>query len=103
MHARALVGAMLAPHHREHAELSEIRFPPQNLDDLLVFLVGQIVLANKVFGDHSINRLDRVTTRREFTQLLGDMTTIPFNNFWSHPVPPQLTLTQAGSAATPHP
>ena len=42
---------MFRPHHREHAQLSDIRFPPEYLDDLLILIVRQIVLRDEVFGD----------------------------------------------------
>src|SRR5437899_11628943 len=55
MHTRALVGAMLAPHHREHPQLSEVRLPPEDLDDLLVLLVREVVLRDEVFGGYSLS------------------------------------------------
>src|SRR3989475_6218166 len=47
---RALIRTVLAPHHREHSEFGEIRFPAQESDDLLVFLLCQPMLGNKVLG-----------------------------------------------------
>src|SRR5690606_31028761 len=38
VHLRALVGAVLAPHHRVHRELTARRAPTQDLADLLVLL-----------------------------------------------------------------
>jgi hypothetical protein len=43
VNARALVAAVLGPHHREDAELGEVGFPPEQLDDARVFVVGEIV------------------------------------------------------------
>ncbi len=43
---------MLRPHHGEHAELSDIRLAPQNLDDLLILIVRQIMLRDEVFGNN---------------------------------------------------
>ena len=41
---------MLRPHDREHAELGQIRLAPEDLDDLLVFVVSEIMLRDEVFG-----------------------------------------------------
>src|SRR5215217_6565089 len=49
MHARTFVGTMLGPHDGEHAQLRQIRLTPENPDDLVVFLVREIVLRNKIF------------------------------------------------------
>ena len=42
---------MLRPHHREHAQLRQIRLAPENLDDLLILIVRQIMLRDEVFGN----------------------------------------------------
>jgi hypothetical protein len=56
MHARTLIGAMLRPHHREHTQLSDIRLPPNYLDDLLILIVRQIMLRDEVFGNERAYR-----------------------------------------------
>ena len=43
MHARALVAAVLGPHHRENSQLGEARLAAERLDDALVLLVVQSV------------------------------------------------------------
>ena len=43
MHARALVAAVLRPHHREDAELGQVRLAAQKRDDALVFVRLQAV------------------------------------------------------------
>src|SRR5204863_6043976 len=43
MNARALVAAVLGPHHREDAELGLGRLAPQRSDDPVVFLAGEAV------------------------------------------------------------
>src|SRR5690606_1858580 len=60
VHARALVAAVLRPHDREDAELREIRFPPEKLDDSLVLLCGDAV-ALEDFG------VDAHASARAFT------------------------------------
>ena len=49
MHARRFIGAVLAPHHAEDAELREGGFAsPEKLLDLLVFIRGEAVLADRL-------------------------------------------------------
>ena len=43
MHARALVAAVLRPHHREDAELGQRRLAAQSVDDALVFVRRETV------------------------------------------------------------
>ena len=43
MHARALVAAVLRPHHRKDAELGERRLAAHDVEDPLVFLTGEPV------------------------------------------------------------
>src|SRR5439155_7605808 len=61
---RALIRTVLAPHYREHSEFGEIQFPAQESDDLLVFLLCQPMLDNKVLG-HGDWRL-RSHSRRHY-------------------------------------
>ena len=46
MDARALVGAMLRPHHREDAELGQVRLAPHGVEDALIFLGREAVLGD---------------------------------------------------------
>jgi len=48
---RAFVGAVLAPHHADDAELGEIRIAADLRDDSVVFLLRQSVLFDDVGGD----------------------------------------------------
>src|SRR5207244_1047182 len=48
MQARTLVGAVLAPHHAEDAELSVGGFAPQQRNDFPVFIPGQLVLRDQL-------------------------------------------------------
>ncbi len=50
VHLARLVGAVLAPHHAEDAELGEGGLPAENLLDAVVFLGGQPVLGHQVSG-----------------------------------------------------
>ena len=43
VHARALVAAVLGPHHREHAELGQVRLAAEQLPDAVVFAGGDAV------------------------------------------------------------
>src|SRR5215831_10176202 len=52
MDARTLVAAVFAPHHAEDAELGEVRFALQNVDNLLVFAFRQAVLAENFISNH---------------------------------------------------
>ena len=49
--ARALVGAVLAPHHAEHAQFGIARLAAQNLHDLAVFRSSELVLSDQI-GSH---------------------------------------------------
>src|SRR5579859_332462 len=51
MHARGLVGAMLAPHHAEDAQLGDGGRAPQVLEDLLVLLIRDAMLADDFWSD----------------------------------------------------
>src|SRR5919201_5560815 len=51
VHARGLVGAVLAPHHAEDAQLSEARFAPKQALDFLVFLGREAVLLDYLRGN----------------------------------------------------
>src|SRR6185437_10536763 len=46
MNAGRFVGAVLAPHHREDAELDEVGLAVQEPLDAAIFLVGEAVLAD---------------------------------------------------------
>ena len=48
MHARALVAAVLRPHHREDAELRQRRLALQRVDNPLIFLPGEAVAFENV-------------------------------------------------------
>src|SRR5262249_10290253 len=52
MHARALVAAVLRPHHREDAELGEIRLAAEQLLDARVFLARETVAFEDLGVDH---------------------------------------------------
>src|SRR6185295_4862589 len=49
MNTRTLVAAVLAPHNTEDAELCEVRFAPEDVDDLAVFGFGQSMLRELIF------------------------------------------------------
>src|SRR5688572_2078910 len=51
MHARALVAAVLGPHHREDAELGDGRLPAERFDDALVFVWGESVPREDLVSD----------------------------------------------------
>src|SRR5437899_1042468 len=51
MQARAFVGAVLAPHHAEDAELGVSRLASQQRHDFLVFVPGQLVLGDQLRSD----------------------------------------------------
>src|SRR5262249_39072478 len=51
MDARAFVGAVLAPHHAEDAQLGITGLAAQDLADRRVFGFGELVLGNEVWGD----------------------------------------------------
>ena len=53
--ARGLVGAVLAPHRREDAELDQVRLASQDLEDARVLGVGEVVLLDLLFGDHGLS------------------------------------------------
>src|SRR5262249_42751475 len=55
MHARGFVGAVLAPHHREDAELDETRLAVKEPFDASVFFVAEAMLANEGGGDFGQN------------------------------------------------
>ena len=46
-----LIRAVLAPHHREHAQLRDVRIAPEDALDAGVFLVGEAVLCDEFLGD----------------------------------------------------
>ena len=46
--ARRFIGAMLAPHHRENAELGDVGLAPQNIDHLAVFFRAQPMAGDDV-------------------------------------------------------
>ena len=52
MHARALVAAVLAPHHAENTELRQVGLAFKDIDDLFVFGLGQAVLGEDFVCDH---------------------------------------------------
>ena len=49
--AGALVGTMFAPHGREHAQFGPVGFSPQDLQDLLIFVIAQLMLLKDGFGN----------------------------------------------------
>src|SRR5258708_2506563 len=53
MQARALIGAVLAPHHTEDAQLGIVRLTAENRFDLAVFAAGELVLSDGVGRDHT--------------------------------------------------
>ena len=62
--ARALVGAMLRPHHRKDAELDHIGLAPQRIEHALVFLGAETVLLDGLGGDWGGDRGSRVCHAR---------------------------------------
>ncbi len=64
VHARRLVRAVLAPHRREDPELDEVGLAPEDLEDPLVLLVGEVVLANELVGDHRRVRIGGLSASR---------------------------------------
>src|SRR3954464_7814821 len=53
MHARALVTAVLRPHHREDAELRQVRLSPHERDDAFVFVRLDAVTLQCLLIDHA--------------------------------------------------
>ncbi len=56
MHARGFVGAMLAPHHREDAQLDEVRLAAHQLQDARIFGLGQPMFADQFRRDFCHDR-----------------------------------------------
>ena len=56
VHARRFVGAVLAPHHAEDAQLGEGRLAAQRLQDALVFFRREAVFPDE-FGSDGLGRL----------------------------------------------
>ncbi len=59
MYLRTLVAAMLAPHHAEDAQFSQVGLSAQDLNDALVFFIcnvmaGENFRRNFDFGDHDL-------------------------------------------------
>ena len=52
VHARALVAAVLGPHHREDAELGQVRLAPEEGDDALVLVRLEAVAFENLGVDH---------------------------------------------------
>jgi hypothetical protein len=48
VYPRTLVGAVLGPHHREHAKLRQVGLAPQDVEDFLVFIAREVVLSDEV-------------------------------------------------------
>src|SRR5215475_8383147 len=61
MNPRALIRAVLAPHHAEDSELRIPRFAAKDRDNLLVFVRRELVLCDEIFGDR--HRHARTATR----------------------------------------
>ena len=51
VYPRTLVGAVLGPHHREHAQFRQIGPTPKDVDDFLIFIAREVVLSDEVLGD----------------------------------------------------
>src|SRR5688572_12108150 len=51
VHARALVAAVLRPHHGEDAKLGETRLASQRVEDALVLVAGEAVLFEELIRD----------------------------------------------------
>src|SRR5579859_2672099 len=49
--ARVFIAAMLAPHHREDAQLGVARFAAQQIKDFLILVRREVVLSNQFGGD----------------------------------------------------
>src|SRR5688572_15752064 len=65
---RALIAAVLRPHHREDAELGQRRLASERFDDSLIFVSGESVLRDKVVG----NRHREVASARSDTAFTAD-------------------------------
>src|SRR5262245_65941606 len=52
MHARAVGAAVLGPHHREDAELRDVRLAAEKLHDAVVFVALQPVSVEQLLIDH---------------------------------------------------
>jgi hypothetical protein len=48
------VAAMFGPHQRKYAQLGEVGLFPYELDDEIVFLLGEVVFVQQFFIDHCI-------------------------------------------------
>ena len=53
VHARALVAAVLRPHHGKDAELGEGRLAAEHLEDALIFVARQAVLLEELAAKQS--------------------------------------------------
>ena len=63
---RVLVGAMLAPHHRENSEFGKIRFAAENFFNALEFLRRQSVLCHELGRDGWIENPEIIGAREIF-------------------------------------
>ena len=61
VHARALVAAVLGPHHREDAELGEVRLAAHERDDALVLVGLQAVAFENLGVDHACWQRERAS------------------------------------------
>src|SRR5262249_11393773 len=60
MDPRGLVGAVLAPHGRENAELDQTRLAAENLQDPLILLLRGVVLGDELWRDRHAAGADRI-------------------------------------------
>jgi hypothetical protein len=49
--ARAFVGAMLGPHHREDAEFGQVRLAAERVENARIFLIAEAVLGHHLRRD----------------------------------------------------
>ena len=81
VHARALVAAVFRPHHREEAQLQQVRLAAEQFLDARVLALGDAVLAEQVLVDHAHARAacgraaPRLATRPSAYALTTDSST----------------------------
>ena len=69
VHARALVAAVLGPHHREDAELGEVGLAAHQLADALVLVGGDAVAFECGLVEHRLRAIESTCEPQELTRL----------------------------------
>src|SRR4051794_38111556 len=68
VNARALVAAVLRPHHGEDAELGHGRLAPEHLDNALIFVAGESVAFENLIVDGHRESVEVMLTRAHVHQ-----------------------------------